>query len=105
MIGERRHRIMIEQPVETRGTSGQELIEWEYVADVWAKVTYNNSGNKEGLIGEQIMAQITVTFDIAYRNGLNPKMRITFESDLYDIVTIQYPDFRKTTRIIAQKQE
>jgi SPP1 family predicted phage head-tail adaptor len=49
--------------------------------------------------------QTAVTFDIAYRDGLNEKMRINFEGDLFDIMYIQKPDFRQSLLITAQRHD
>lgn len=105
MIGERRHRLRIEKPVETRGTSGQELIDWERVCEVWCKVTYKLAGSKEDVFGDQPMAQTSVIFDIAYRDGLTEKMRIVFDNEYFDILYFQKPDFRTTLLIYANKQQ
>jgi SPP1 family predicted phage head-tail adaptor len=104
-IGDRRHRIAIEKPVTSRGTSGQELMTWETHCNVWAKATWRSSGNKDDMMADRLTVQTAVTFDIMYRDGLNEKMRINFEGDLYDILYFQKPDFRQSLIIVAQKQD
>ena len=104
-IGDRRHRIMIQKPVISRGTSGQELLTWETQCNVWAKVTWRTSGSKEDMMADSPTVQTAVTFDIMYRDGLNEKMRINFDGDLYDILYYQKPDFRQSLIIVAQKQD
>jgi SPP1 family predicted phage head-tail adaptor len=104
-IGERRHRIMFEQPTTSRGTSGQELLTWTRYTEVWAKVTYKMGGNADEMMADRPTTQTAVTFDIAYRDGLNEKMRINFEGDLFDIMYIQKPDFRQSLLITAQRHD
>lgn len=104
-IGERRQRIRIEQPTTSRGTSGQELLTWARYAEVWAKVTYNKGGNSDGMMADQPTVQTSVSFDIAYRDGLNEKMRIVFDDVYFDILQIQKPDFRQSLVLLCQKQD
>lgn len=103
-IGERRHRVRIEEPVTSRGTSGQELIAWEIVCEVWCKVSNRISGSMEGMMAEQPISQTATVFDIAFRNGITAKMRAVFENEYYNILFTQRPDFRKSLLIYAEKQ-
>lgn len=103
-IGERRSRILIEQPTTSRGTSGQELIEWSRVCDCWTKVTYKQAGSTEDVMADQIIAQTMVVFDIQYRDGLTEKMRITYKEKLFDILYFQEVGYRESILIFAQKQ-
>ncbi len=57
------------------------------------------------MMADRLTVQTAVTFDIMYRDGLNEKMRINFEGDLYDILYFQKPDFRQSLIIVAQKQD
>lgn len=103
-IGERRHRLRIEQPTTSRGTSGQEVVTWSTVCEVWCKVSYRQGGSTEDIMADQVIAQTSVIFDIAYRDSLNEKMRIVFDDEYFDILYIQKPDFRTSLLIYAQKQ-
>ena len=103
-IGERRWRIRIEQPVSSRGTSGQEVITWEKNCEIWTKVSYRQGGSKEDMMNDQPTAQTSVIFDIAYRDTLTEKMRIVFDSEYYDILYFQKPDYKASILIFAQKQ-
>ena len=104
-IGERRWRIKIEEPTTSRGTSGQEIIAWDSVCNIWAKVSYKQAGSREEIMGDQPVTQTAVVFDIAYRDGLNEKMRVVFNSEYFNILYIQNPDFKTSLLIYAQKQE
>ena len=104
-IGERRHRIRFEQPTTSRGSSGQELLTWSRYAEVWTKVAYKTGGNADDMIADRPTTQTAVTFDIMYRDGINEKMRIIFDGDIFDILYIQKPDFRQSLLITAQKHD
>lgn len=63
---------------------------WSNLAtDVWAKIEYQKASN-EGMRGEneQVVAWNTITFTIRDFFTLNETMRIVYESNEYDILSI-----------------
>lgn len=104
-IGERRQRIRFETATETRSASGQPVATWARVSEVWAKVIYLKTRSSEEVLADQIVVSTAIAFDIAYRDGINEKMRIVFEGDNFDILYIQKPDFKKSMVIQAIRVE
>lgn len=104
-IGERRDRIRFEQPTATRSASGGEVWAWERVAEVWAKVIYQNTRSEEQVLADQVVASTAIAFDIAYRDGITEKMRIVFDGSNFDIMYIQKPDYKKSLVIQAVRVE
>lgn len=56
------------------------------------------------MMNDQPISQTAVIFDIAYRDTLTEKMRIVFDSEYYDILYFQKPDYKASILIYAQKQ-
>ena len=107
LIGERRDRIRFEQPTAaaTRAAGGGEIWNWTRVAEVWAKVVYQNTRSEEQVLADQVVVSTAIAFDIAYRDGITEKMRIVFDGSNFDIMYIQKPDYKKSLVIQAVRVE
>lgn len=71
---------------------------WEDVATVWASVT-DNTGH-ESLQADQMAAVRSTEFTIRHRT-IDEKWRISFDGDLYDIVSVKRPDRNRYLKILA----
>jgi SPP1 family predicted phage head-tail adaptor len=102
-IGKLDRRITIQREnVEVNTHYEQEILGWVTVVEVWANVKDEDSAsNREYFIAEQITPRRTLEFTIRYRSGLNEKMRILFDDQYFNIISINFPDRRKTTVIKA----
>lgn len=87
-IGKLDRRICIEQPSASRGGSGQELLTWSTFAECWAAVEYPGTRTDEQVVADQEVSITSVIFRIRYRDGLNQKMRILYNSNYYDILNV-----------------
>ena len=93
-IGHLNRRITFQSPVSTRSSTGQELLEWNDVAIVWAAMEYARTGSREQVEGDQLVASNSVVFIIRYRAGLNEKMRLLYQDEPYNITIIrELPNF------------
>lgn len=86
ILGRMNQRIVIQSVTETRSTSGAVTETWATFATVWAGVKFQ-SGSENQLIERQT-AKTTIQFTIRYRTDINEKMRISFDSKIYDILSI-----------------
>lgn len=87
-IGQLNRRILIQQETATRGTSGQEILTWSDVANVWAKVSYPLTGSGESVEADQVIVTTTTEFVIRFRNGIDEKMRIVYNGSNFGIINI-----------------
>lgn len=87
-IGQFDRRICIEAPSTSRGASGQELLTWSTFAECWASVEYPGTRTDEQVVADQEVSITSVIFRIRYRDGLNQKMRILYNSNYYDILNV-----------------
>jgi SPP1 family predicted phage head-tail adaptor len=84
--GKLRHRITIEQSTETQSV-GEPVRAWSTVATVWAN--YEDLGGSEGqAVGQTQYAIGFRRYEIRFRPGLIPKMRVTHQSIAWDIERI-----------------
>ncbi len=81
--GKLRHRIAIEAPAETQGPDGSVSQTWGTFATAWASI--------EPLVGKEYFAAEREQADISHRirmrfiGGITPRMRVSFESRIFEI--------------------
>ena len=84
-------RIVIQTPTESQNTYGEPISSWGTFATVWAekkdKPGRADAGEKFAEGTEYAFRY--VAFYIHYRTGVKNKMRISYDSEYYDIVYIR----------------
>lgn len=83
--GELRHRITIQESVQTRDTDGALLDTWSDVATVWAAVEPQSGSEQFAQNEDQVLASRITRFRIRKRDGLNAKMRVVFAGQVFDL--------------------
>ena len=84
--GQMRHKITIESVVETRTGSGAITESWETFKTVRAEVL--PVSGREYFSAQTTNAQNTVKFNIRYVPNIDSKMRINYDSRIFDIQNI-----------------
>jgi SPP1 family predicted phage head-tail adaptor len=86
-IGELDRRIVISYPNESRNTFGEAVpTSFSVLATVWASIL--PSTGKEALEGKKTVASNEIQFGIRYRKGVTEKMKITYDTNDYNITRI-----------------
>jgi SPP1 family predicted phage head-tail adaptor len=80
--GKLRHRVTIQEQVETRDSSGDVLIEWEDFAVVWAAV--EPLSVREFISAQSMQSQIVARITVRYRDDLTATMRILHRDSVYN---------------------
>lgn len=83
-------RISIEQPVNDQLATGEPVITWVKIADVWAELMPQSGG--EAFTTGQRTSQQQVQFRIRKRDGIEPTMRVVWRSKYYEILDVGEPD-------------
>ena len=83
--GALRHQIIIQSVAETPDASGSPEV-WSTFATVSA--AYEPQSGKESMTEDQEQATLTTRFRIRYLSGVTAKMRISFDSRIFDIRSI-----------------
>ena len=84
--GPLRNRIIIEKTTESQSSSGEVDNTWSTFATVWASIEPLNV--KEYFDSQQVNAEENTRFRIRYLLGVTTKMRISWNSRIYDIRSI-----------------
>lgn len=93
--GQLRHRITIQEPVETRDSYGSVKTTWSDLCTVWAGIWPIRA--KEYVSAGQTQSEVTHTIRIRYRDDITSKMRIEFGTRYFSIVKPPInPDERKS---------
>jgi SPP1 family predicted phage head-tail adaptor len=101
--GDLRHRIVLEQPVRSKNTMGEQIDTFTAVTTVWAAV--------EPLTGswlfqaQQADSKVSGRVRIRYREDIKPFWRILFDGRYLSIISILNPDERKKELIIMYSEE
>ncbi|WP_430009971.1 phage head closure protein [Methylophaga lonarensis] len=82
--GLRKHRIVIEEPVEVKSDSGAITVEWVPKAVLWS--TFEPVSASEQFTEQQRQDFFTVKFRVLYRDDITAKMRINFKGRIFDLV-------------------
>lgn len=85
-ISDLNKRIIVQQQVVTRGSSGGTKNNWSEFQKLWAKKT--DTGGREFLSYGAVHAETTTIFEIRYREDLTESMRILFRNFIYEIISI-----------------
>ena len=84
--GELIDRISIEQYTTGKSAGGFPTMTWAEKIEVAAKVEWIRGDEADTLTKET--AETRVNFTVSYRNDLDTKQRINFESNYYDILAL-----------------
>lgn len=79
--------ITIQQRGTTRGESGGEREGWSNFAQCFAEVKWDSGGESD--VTHKRSAKQTVYFEIHWRPGVIPTMRVIYEGQTYDITDVQ----------------
>lgn len=94
-------RIIIQQASESRTATGAATPSWSTFATVWA--SYEPTAGSERYASMQKEAKVNAVFTIRYLAGVIPKMRISYNGLLWDILDVQETAQRhRAMRIMAQ---
>jgi len=98
--GDLDRRITIQQKAVGRNAVGEEVITWLPYAEVWAqKMPLRGQERYEA---QQLNAEVSDKWRIRYTSGVVPKMRITYESQNYDIQSVLEIGRREGMELITE---
>lgn len=87
--GELNRQGKLQQKTVTRGGSGQPINTWSDVATVWFSML--NQSGREVVTAREVVPEMTHTIQIRYRPGVEPEMRFTYGSRIFDILAVRNP--------------
>jgi SPP1 family predicted phage head-tail adaptor len=90
--GRLRHRITIQDYTESQNSFGEATKNWTDYATVWAAV--EPVKGREFWESQQINAEITTKVTMRYLAGIKPKMRILYDTRIFEIDSVINVDER-----------
>jgi SPP1 family predicted phage head-tail adaptor len=103
-IGDRRKRIAIQAlATSDDGMGGQAPGPngWRTIGYAWAREIPLDQRTQESLSADQLTARHASFFDIGYRAGVSPTMRVLCDGQTYEIQTAKDDEGRKRRLILA----
>jgi SPP1 family predicted phage head-tail adaptor len=97
--GDMRHRIMIEQAVESQGANGALLQSWTTYARAWARIDPYGGGEKWA--DASLAATNMFKLRMRYCPGLTTRMRIIHDNRVFDIKNVEDVLERKIVHILT----
>ena len=100
--GRLRHRIVIQSPTETQDTYGEPIKTWATFLTTWASV--EPIKGREYWESQQVNAEVTYKITMRHREGLNPKMRVSWDDRTFEIKNIlnEYEKGRRLTLMVTE---
>ena len=107
-----RHKLTLQQEVQTADGAGGTTKSWGNVTDLWAEIIplgvtgsgQSKNAGKEIFFGDQIQAEATHRILLRYRDGVTPDMRLVFESRIFNIRYVANVDeMRDTLSLLVQE--
>lgn len=96
LAGTMDREIVIQERVTTENTYAEKIETWQDVLSVWANVSYPNTKSDETVDGVLLIATSFAYFTIRYLDFVTTLNRICWNSQIWDIKTLAYPDRNKT---------
>lgn len=81
--GRLRHQVVIEQQVTAINSSGEQDVDWETFATVWAEVAPLSA--RESILSEQAQSKVSARITIRALDGVAASMRVVHGSTIYNI--------------------
>lgn len=97
--GRLRHRLTIQQPVESRDDYGSVTTVWQTVASRWGSVEPQRG--REALMSGQNTSEVFTEIRLRHLDGLTAKMRILHGSDTYQIRVVMNISERDAEHVCA----
>ncbi len=82
-VGQLDRRITLRNPTEAKDAYGEDVRTYTDLSDVWAKVEYQKSNEKEET--ERLTNITKVDFTIRYRSDVTAKTQISWHSETYEV--------------------
>ena len=93
-------KIIIQTTTQGQTDAGEVTDSWSTHATIWANV--RQVAGREPFRGEREIAQADAIFKIRYLSTVTPKMRISYNGLIYNIISINELGRREGLEIMAQ---
>jgi len=107
-----RHRMVLQQEVQTSDMAGGYIRSWQDIASLWAEIIplggsdsrLNTTASKEIFAAGQLQSQVSHKILLRYREAVTPAMRLLLEQRVFNIRSVITP-FEKKEHLELLVQE
>jgi SPP1 family predicted phage head-tail adaptor len=96
--GSLRWRIAIEQSVSSQNTLGEPVQAWIKLTEVWAEKL--DLIGREYFAAQQTLGESVTRFRMRYVAGIDSRMRVTCNGDVYNIISVADPNGRRAVLVL-----
>lgn len=96
-------QVTLQRRTTTQNAIGEAIKTWTSLVTVPA--AYKPAPGAEPVNGDKVEAELPVVFTIRYYSGLNPKDRLTYGGQVYNILAVTEVGRRHLMDIKARRQE
>jgi len=106
-----RHRLTLQQEIETPDGAGGYSRSWQNIADLWAEIvplvgagSSARGSGKEAPFAGQLQADISHRILLRYRDGITADMRLLYENRAFNIRSVaNLNEDRDTLQLLVQE--
>ena len=102
--GKLRHRLVLQDFIETQDSFGQAQQNWSDWATVWGAVEPLTGRENFDSGGSQLLAEATHRIRLRYREGISHRMRVSWRGRLFDIQHVANLDSRDREIYLLAKE-
>lgn len=96
-------QVTLERRTTSQNAIGEAIKTWATLATVPA--AYKPAPGAEPVNGDKVEAELPVVFTIRFYSGLNPKDRLTYGGQVYNILAVTEVGRKHLMEIKARRQE
>lgn len=85
-VGQLRHKVIIQSLTETQNTYGEPIKTWATFATRRAAI--KTVSGSEKMSSKQLNSEAKIIFTLRYLSGVTTKMRVSYDSRIFDIIAI-----------------
>ncbi len=97
-----RRRIVIEETTQGQNSFGEVTDSWGTFATRWARM--ESLQGREFWSSLQVNAERVVRFTMRYLDGVTPKMRVNYDSRLFNIAHVQHDEGKKRQTVLITEE-
>lgn len=95
--GRLRHRIDVQEAVETQATDGDPVVSWSTLGTIWGDIKPQR-GRESTYAGDQVLAETFTTIEGRYgplTRLITAKHRLVHQGTIFNVVDVAHLDLRK----------
>jgi head-tail adaptor len=104
-VGRQNKLVQIQQQAVSDSATGATVTTWVLLKEAWVNITHKAAGGREDLRSDTLFPQhnVTMTARRTALAGVNPTMRVVYDSQIYEIVNVMAADYNRNLTVMNCK--